>query len=488
MRFTERDNIREFIRKKNAELDLEVCELRKLKEKWVDDSNALAEPRKRVCVLEKNNEGEKSTKTNSEALHVPMITDFEDRDEDNVGEYEIDNDIVEPNPLQSNEPPSKKSKKDQGSSSESIGVYSLKITYNAIERFSVLYSSLLGSYSMTETRGTTVDAAHSRHGNPITSFCRECVARHAPIVEEPQQNANAHMSEEVVVMGGAVVPPSDMQEQMAINFISLVHQERYSNFLANKKFVEEKIFRFEGEKFSDIQTMIVLRGWEELTSFAKDASMRLAKEFFANAYQDPAKEDGNNKNDLKKFASFVRGKEVPFHDKIINELFRLENYEQCSFEARKAKGSIIDHQEIRSTLCRDKADWVRNKDGTPSKLRTSDLTPNAKAWAIFVLRTLLPCSNTSDLTIQKASLVTAILKGERVNVGRILADDLCGTANCSNPSSYISHASLISKLCERVEVYPEKNEEMVKPSGAITAKWIEKHCTGDIVKNRSNCM
>jgi hypothetical protein len=117
MRFTERDNIGEFIRKKNAELDLEVCELRKLKEKWVDDSNALAEPRKRVCVLEKNNEGEKSTKTNSEALHVPMITDFEDRDEDNVGEYEIDNDIVEPNPLQSNEPPSKKSKKDQGSSS-----------------------------------------------------------------------------------------------------------------------------------------------------------------------------------------------------------------------------------------------------------------------------------------------------------------------------------------------------------------------------------
>jgi hypothetical protein len=117
MRFTERDNIGEFIRKKNAELDLEVCELRKLKEKWVDDSNALAEPRKRVCVLEKNNEGEKSTKTNSEALHVPMITDFEDRDEENVGEHENDNDIVEPNPLQSNEPLSKKSKKDQGASS-----------------------------------------------------------------------------------------------------------------------------------------------------------------------------------------------------------------------------------------------------------------------------------------------------------------------------------------------------------------------------------
>jgi hypothetical protein len=107
MRFTERDNIGE-LRKKNAELDLEVCELRKLKEKWVDDSNALADPRIRVCVLEKKN---------SEALPVPMITDFEDRDEENVGEHENDNDIVEPNPLQSNEPLSKKSKKDQGASS-----------------------------------------------------------------------------------------------------------------------------------------------------------------------------------------------------------------------------------------------------------------------------------------------------------------------------------------------------------------------------------
>ncbi|MCI92098.1 hypothetical protein A2U01_0113394, partial [Trifolium medium] len=66
-----------------------------------------------------------------------------------------------------------------------------------------------------------------------------------------------------------------------------------------------------------------------------------------------------------------------------------------------------------------------------------------------------------------------IIKGEPVNVGRLLADDLWSTANCSSPTSYINHASLISKLCERVKVYPEKNEEMVKPSRAINAKWIK---------------
>jgi hypothetical protein len=42
------------LRKKNNELELEVCELRKLKEKWVDDNNAHDEPpRKRS----KNDQG-----------------------------------------------------------------------------------------------------------------------------------------------------------------------------------------------------------------------------------------------------------------------------------------------------------------------------------------------------------------------------------------------------------------------------------------------
>jgi hypothetical protein len=65
--------------------------------------------------------------------------------------------------------------------------------------------------------------------------------------------------------------------------------------------------------------------------------------------------DGNDKNHLMQFTSFVRGKKVPFHGKIINQ-FGLENYEQCSFESRKAKNFNIDHQDIHSTLCRPETD------------------------------------------------------------------------------------------------------------------------------------
>lgn len=62
-----------------------------------------------------------------------------------------------------------------------------------------------------QTRGATVEAAHSRHGHPITSLCREFAARHAPIVKERQENDNDHISEEVIVMDSVVVPPSDVQ-------------------------------------------------------------------------------------------------------------------------------------------------------------------------------------------------------------------------------------------------------------------------------------
>jgi len=116
----ERDAIGK-LRKKNNELELEVCELKNLKEKWVDDSNALSELRIRVRVLEtsikKNSELEKSLKTNSEALGFHWITDFEDTSEENVGEYETGNDTVEPNTLQRNEPPIKRSMNAQGASS-----------------------------------------------------------------------------------------------------------------------------------------------------------------------------------------------------------------------------------------------------------------------------------------------------------------------------------------------------------------------------------
>jgi hypothetical protein len=135
---TERDNVGE-LRKKNNALELEVCELRKLKEKWKGDSYALAELRIKVGVLEndkdaifrvKNSELKKSMKKNSEAL-----------DEENVGDYEIGIGTMEPTSLQRNEPPSKRSKNAQGASSSGM-----KLLHDSLTSYNDLYFFVMLRY------------------------------------------------------------------------------------------------------------------------------------------------------------------------------------------------------------------------------------------------------------------------------------------------------------------------------------------------------
>jgi len=109
----ERESIAEMKKKKN-ELELEVSELRKLKEKWVDDSNVVDELRTRVGVLEneknafevKNSELEKSMKKISKTLADVGITAYDEK--------ESGNETVE---LDEDEPPRKRSKDAQGATS-----------------------------------------------------------------------------------------------------------------------------------------------------------------------------------------------------------------------------------------------------------------------------------------------------------------------------------------------------------------------------------
>lgn len=270
---------------------------------------------------------------------------------------------------------------------------------------------------------------------------------------------------------GAASSSSDSYD--AHLFKSPSHQNRFNDFLASKKFVGEKAFQLGANEFEHIQANIISRGWGDLTSFAKPASKQLAMEFFANAFR-PA-EDEDDVEEEAKYISYVRGKHVPYTPSVINQLFGLSDIEPCSYAEREASWPNIDHAEIFTTLCRPGTDWVRNQDGTPRKLMTSTLTPMAKAWATFVLHTLIPCSNVSDLNIQRANLVTAILKGEPINIGRVLATELWETAHCDSHQSYLNLPSLIGRLCERVRVKPKKTEVLIKPACPITKKWIDRH-------------
>ncbi|MED6126495.1 hypothetical protein PIB30_079097 [Stylosanthes scabra] len=86
-----------------------------------------------------------------------------------------------------------------------------------------------------------------------------------------------------------------------------------------------------------------------------------------------------------------------------------------SYHERKANNDFrLNH--VLEDLCVIGVDWVRHKDGRPHYLRRSDLEPMTKGWYEFICRSILPTTNRSELTVERAVLIHSIIIGEYINL------------------------------------------------------------------------
>ncbi|MED6220936.1 hypothetical protein PIB30_049622 [Stylosanthes scabra] len=93
-----------------------------------------------------------------------------------------------------------------------------------------------------------------------------------------------------------------------------------------------------------------------------------------------------------------------YHERKANKDYRLEEVQEC--------------------LCLEGREWVRHRDGRPHYLKRNDLDPMAKGWYDFVCRSILPTTNRSELTVERAVLIHSIIIGENINVEEIIADQI----------------------------------------------------------------
>ncbi|MED6227011.1 hypothetical protein PIB30_109376, partial [Stylosanthes scabra] len=126
------------------------------------------------------------------------------------------------------------------------------------------------------------------------------------------------------------------------------------------------------------------------------------------------------------YTSSVRGTEVSFAPSNIKRVLRLksEPYPNASsYEERKAnKDYRLEH--ILEDMSEEDAQWVRHRDGRPHYLRRSDLDPMSKGWYEFVCRSILPTTNRSELTVERAMLIHSIIIDENINVEEIIAEQI----------------------------------------------------------------
>jgi len=256
-------------------------------------------------------------------------------------------------------------------------------------------------------------------------------------------------------------------------FKSPNHIARF-NKLKQKKFVSEKAFTLYEDTISGVQEELEIRGCIKLNGLVCAANCSMAVEFLANAYQecdhDPM------------FETTVRGVEVKFDEETINNLLGTKSPLVCGVEKKRNELEMITTMEqigelerIKDELCIENTPWLKYTKGfLPTKFGLNYMKPLARTWATFFVHKLESCGNSSEFRLVKAVGVQAIMKGEEINVGRLVANDLWRIANETKDTFTLGHCSIIRSLCKDVGVDVMRNDMVLKKGSNINETWMKR--------------
>ncbi|MED6200720.1 hypothetical protein PIB30_088031 [Stylosanthes scabra] len=150
----------------------------------------------------------------------------------------------------------------------------------------------------------------------------------------------------------------------------------------------------------------------------------------------------------------VRGKDISFAPSNIIRVLKLRKDpipNTPSYHERKANKDYRLHHVLED-LCVIGTDWVRHKDGRAHYLRRADLEPMTKGWYEFICRSILPTTNRSELTFERAMLIHSIIIGENINVEEIIADQIYKFVYKTDMSSSLPFPSIIVALCADAKI------------------------------------
>ncbi|MED6187510.1 hypothetical protein PIB30_077117 [Stylosanthes scabra] len=190
------------------------------------------------------------------------------------------------------------------------------------------------------------------------------------------------------------------------------NQTLFESILRKKKVTPEVGFNLDEDEYPQIKEWIALRGWRRLAAPITDISKLLVQEFYANtAVSD---EEIEHAGQLP-YKSYVRGVEVDFSPENTRRVMRFEEETpgaETDYTTHQATDQRLD--EVLAELCVPGATWKlsSSQPAVPIQLRRVELFPLARGWQEFIIHSLVPTGNKSEITMARAILIHAIMKGE----------------------------------------------------------------------------
>ncbi|MED6152562.1 hypothetical protein PIB30_093231 [Stylosanthes scabra] len=197
---------------------------------------------------------------------------------------------------------------------------------------------------------------------------------------------------------------------------------------------------------------IALRGRKRLAVPRTDISKLLVQEFYANAAV--FNEEATAQEELP-YKSFISGKEIDFSPNNIRRVMRFKRETagaQTDYKTCQALNQRLD--EVLAELCISGATWKlsSSQPPVPIQLRRTELQPLARGWQEFIIHSLVPMGNKSEMTTSRAILIHTIMQGEDVRAEEIIADSMVTIAQGLASKGNLAHPSTIYKLCKDIGV------------------------------------
>ncbi|MED6188810.1 hypothetical protein PIB30_089446 [Stylosanthes scabra] len=238
--------------------------------------------------------------------------------------------------------------------------------------------------------------------------------------------------------------------QVILRFKTLYQEAHFNSKLSARRILPELILQADENVFNPIRFQIHQRKWEKFTKPIQAVGHLMVKEFYANAW-----EPDKAKRKPLTYTSMVRGTKISFAPSNIKRVLKLKKDplpDAPSYHERKAnKDYRLDH--ILYDMCEEGAEW-----------------PMTKGWYEFVCRSILPTTNRSELTVERAMLIHSIIIGENINVEEIIAEQIYKFVYKADISSSLPFPSIIAALCADARILAIQDDTLIPQEPPIVAK------------------
>ncbi|MED6162640.1 hypothetical protein PIB30_072385 [Stylosanthes scabra] len=110
-----------------------------------------------------------------------------------------------------------------------------------------------------------------------------------------------------------------------------------------------------------------------------------------------------------------------------------------------------------------------------ANLRRAELTLLARGWQEFIIHSIIPTSNKSEITIARAILMLSIIRSKDVRAEELIADNIAVIAQGMQGKGKLAFPSTIYKLCKdaQVPMHEFRRTELIPQDKPMTTKLME---------------